>query len=375
MVQLNRPVSRRLDTSRAVNSGPANDPLSHTQKQLFRSLVKPKERWGAWIASAGAHSLIVVLLLITPLVLSEPFRPKVNYEVTFIAPPSRQTAPAPIKWRLIPPRRPNPSDSSPQPKPLSRLDPKPLQEIKRPEPLKTSEPKLPPLPLRGDAPKIAAPPKPSVRTEVFGSSVSATTRLPARQVQTGGFGDPNGMATEGRESKVTSVATLGSFDLPVGPGVGNGTGGAHGLRGAVASAGFGSGVAVREAAGASGQGGSGRGRVRESGFMDGRAAAEALPSRRPATIPNESPVEIIFKPRPEYTYEARRRRLEGEVLVEALFTAAGAVRVLRVTRGLGYGLDENAVRAVEQVRFKPAQRDGQPVDSTAIVHVAFQLAY
>lgn len=83
----------------------------------------------------------------------------------------------------------------------------------------------------------------------------------------------------------------------------------------------------------------------------------------------------MFKPKPEYTVEARQMKLEGEVLIRVLFTAAGEVRVLDVVQGLGHGLDQNAIRAAQQIRFKPAQRDGQPVDSTATVHIVFQLAY
>jgi TonB family protein len=58
-----------------------------------------------------------------------------------------------------------------------------------------------------------------------------------------------------------------------------------------------------------------------------------------------------------------------------VFTAGGDVRVLDVVRGLGHGLDESALRAARQIKFKPALRDGQPVDSTATVHILFQLAY
>jgi len=47
----------------------------------------------------------------------------------------------------------------------------------------------------------------------------------------------------------------------------------------------------------------------------------------------------------------------------------------RIVRGLGHGLDEAAVRAAQQIRFKPARRDGQPVDFPAVVHIVFQLAY
>jgi TonB family protein len=62
-------------------------------------------------------------------------------------------------------------------------------------------------------------------------------------------------------------------------------------------------------------------------------------------------------------------------LLEVMFGANGQLHVNRVVRGLGHGLDEAAMAAANRMRFKPAMRTGQPVDSTAIVHVVFQLAY
>jgi outer membrane biosynthesis protein TonB len=50
------------------------------------------------------------------------------------------------------------------------------------------------------------------------------------------------------------------------------------------------------------------------------------------------------------------------------------VRVLRVVRGLGHGLDEAAQRAAVRIRFKPAQSDDRPVDSRATVHITFRLS-
>jgi TonB family protein len=93
-----------------------------------------------------------------------------------------------------------------------------------------------------------------------------------------------------------------------------------------------------------------------------------------ATKPIDRPVEIVFKPTPEYTDDARSARIEGTVSLEVEFTAAGDVRVLRVVRGLGHGLDEAAERAALRMRFKPAQSDGRPVDSRATVHITFRLS-
>src|SRR5260370_39369381 len=91
--------------------------------------------------------------------------------------------------------------------------------------------------------------------------------------------------------------------------------------------------------------------------------------------PATTPVEILFKPQPVYTDEARSLKLEGEVLLEVMFGASGTLHVNRVVRGMGHGLDEAATAAANKMRFKPALRMGQPVDSTAIVHVTFQIAY
>jgi TonB family protein len=84
--------------------------------------------------------------------------------------------------------------------------------------------------------------------------------------------------------------------------------------------------------------------------------------------------EILSKPVPTYTAEARHLRIEGEVLLEVVLEATGNVHVVRVVRGLGHGLDDEAMRAAAQIRFKPASRDGQPADSTVVLHIIFQLA-
>jgi TonB family C-terminal domain len=56
------------------------------------------------------------------------------------------------------------------------------------------------------------------------------------------------------------------------------------------------------------------------------------------------------------------------------FTASGQVHVLRVVQGLGYGLDESAVKAAEKITFAPARRDGQPIDSHGRLRIVFRLS-
>jgi TonB family protein len=249
---------------------------------------------------------------------------------------------------------------------LPAPQPKVNAEAPRPPEVKMVEKKLEPVPT--PAPVV---PKQIVRTNVFstGSSAPQTIEKSPEKVQTGGFGDPNGVPARTTQTRAVNIAQSGGFDMPAGPGSGNGTGGATGARGVVASTGFGSGVATGNARS------SGQTTVRQAGFGDADVAAPPTVQSRAATqAARMTPAEIISKPVPSYTPEARAQRIEGEVLLEVVFEASGKLRVLRVVRGLGHGLDDAAVRAAEQIRFKPALKDGQPSDSTAVVHIIFQLA-
>jgi TonB family protein len=208
-----------------------------------------------------------------------------------------------------------------------------------------------------------------VHTGDFGSSATATLKAAAPKVQTGGFGDPNGIPGQGKPGAHVYAASTGSFDLPQGPGTGNGTGGVKGLKGAIASAGFGNGIAQSSQSDRQSYGS-----VQNAGFAPQQVAKSGTNLPQPDRGPATTPVEITYKPDPIYTDEARQLRLEGEVLLEVIFGANGQLRVNRVIRALGHGLDEAAIAAANRMRFKPALRDGQPVDSTAVVHVLFQLA-
>jgi TonB family protein len=114
---------------------------------------------------------------------------------------------------------------------------------------------------------------------------------------------------------------------------------------------------------------------RLAGFSDSSVIAASRPSAAPQPTAAATPVQIVYKPRPAYTEEARRLQIEGEVLIEAAFSAVGEVRIIRVVRGLGHGLDQAAVAAAEAIRFRPATQNGAAVDATATVRISFQLAY
>jgi TonB family protein len=341
---------------------------SASQENLFSLLPETRAPWTEFVFSTGMQALAIALLvwvrLLYPQVVSAP-------EHTFRSVQLVST-PVPVN------HEPQPVRLLPQPVVIARLDP-PAITLRAP----ASRPKIAvqveddPVPTVRIEPKKLDPiksapviPKQAVKTNVFstGSSATPTTSRPASQVQTGGFGDPNGVPAKASQGKAVNIAALGSFDLPSGPGYGNGTGGTKGVPGVVVSSGFGNGTAIAD----------NRPRpttVQSSGFTNADVPAPPTVRSRPAeAVARAVPAEILSKPTPVYTQEARSLRIQGEVLLEVVLEASGSLHVVRVVRGLGHGLDDNAVKAAEQIHFKPAMRDGQPTDSTVVLHIIFQLA-
>ena len=72
---------------------------------------------------------------------------------------------------------------------------------------------------------------------------------------------------------------------------------------------------------------------------------------------------IAFKPEPVYTDDARQNAIAGSVILKAVFTADGAVTNIKVSSGLPYGLEENAIEAAKKIRFIPAMKDGKFVST------------
>jgi TonB family protein len=344
---------------------------SASQETLFSLLPKTRTPWMEFVFSTGTQACLIALLLwlrlLHPAMLAAPehtFRSvqlvsppvPVNHEPQ----PLRQLPKAVFVANLDPPRNAL-RLPAPPPKAVKVEDaPAPTVSVAREE--------LDPLPS-------AAPVIPEVvRLNTFstGSSAAPTLSRTPSQVQTGGFGDPNGIPPKASQTRAVNIAAMGSFDLPSGGGYGNGTGGTKGTPAVVASAGFGDGTAITDGRPHN----STSATVQQSGFGDADVPA-------PPTVQSHSaepgagsvaPAEIISKPIPVYTQEARNLRIEGEVLLEVVLGASGSLRVTRVVRGLGHGLDDNAVKAAEQIRFKPAMRNGQPTDSTVVLHIIFQLA-
>ena len=297
-----------------------------------RLSTRPHGRWttGLWL-SVVLHAIVVVVLIVVPIrAYEKPSAPSTRSRMVFIPPPVTQLVklpPAPIVAPRIPPP---PAPPRPVRELVKAEVPKPLPVT--PVVAKLVEPAPAPLvpaverPI--EKPVVQRPPE----TGLFERTNAARTNQAAAAVTTGGFGSQTASTRAANETAVTT----GGFSS-----------GARAPRAAVG------------------------GEVQTAGF-DQRAPAQ--PSVAAVTKANDRPVEIVFKPTPEYTDEARSARIEGTVSLELEFTAAGDVRVLRVVRGLGHGLDEAAQRAALRIRFKPAQSDSGPVDSRATVHITFRLS-
>jgi TonB family protein len=346
-----------------------------TYNRGFQLGLLPEKKWN-WRTFAASYGLLVcfiLLFLLFGILMPEEIQTKLNFHVTELIPrpalrpePPPPPKPLPVHAKLL---KPAPVFEAPKlvvPKEIRAT--RPHQEVEPPKVALNNFAPATLKPIPGGARPVL------IHTGDFtGSSVKPTVNAPIPKVQTGGFGDPNGLkpSENSKPNAKLVAAAAGSFDMPIGPGNGNGSGGAKGIKGTVASADFGTGIATP----GKGDGrSSGRG-VQSSGFGAQEVAQVKTPQRSLDSGPATTSVEITFKPNPAYTDEARSLKLEGEVLLEVQFGANGTLHVNRVVRGLGHGLDETAIAAANKMRFKPAMRNGQPVDSTAIVHVVFQLAY
>jgi TonB family protein len=358
---------------------------SATPPVLFSLLPEQRTPWTEFVFSSGiqacAAALLVWLRLLHPGVVPAPehtFRSVqlVSTPVPVNRQPQAVHLPAKPVYQadLIPPANDPPANDPPAnalrlPAALAKTTP--LAEA--PAPAVSISPKKFDAVSVSAAPVISTPVIPKlVATNVFssGSSAAPTVARDPEHVQTGGFGDPNGVPAKLNQGKAVNVAGLGSYDLPAGGGYGNGSVGRNGSRGVVASSGFGNGTATGD-----NKAPAPSVAVQASGFGNANVPAPSAvhPHAEVAAGP-VLPAEILSKPTPIYTAEARSLGIEGEVLLEVVLQASGSLQVVRVVRGLGHGLDDNAVKAAEQIRFRPAMRNGQPADSKVVLHIVFQLA-
>lgn len=351
----------------------------------FSLLPETKPRMSALGTSLVVQIILVAFVVTLPLLFPQQMIPRAMYMVTDIAGPPLDIPEPPKPKPPAPPKV-----AKVQPPPPVKVEPPKVNVVKFFAPPKIEAPKPKPRQVEAELPKVndtfqplnltvektqPARPREPVKTGLMSSGSSAvptiTKPTPVEQVQTGGFGDPNGVAGPSDPNKRANVGQFGNPALPPGPGYGNGSGGANGQRGIIASTGFGNGIATPPTGGAK-RGGS----VQTAGFANTNDQVAQTPKKKVDDAPAVEPVVILAKPRPVYSAEALKLNLEGEVLLEVVFPASGGeVQVNRVVKGLGHGLDEAAMKAAQQIKFKPALSNGHPVDFPAVVHIVFQTAY
>jgi TonB family protein len=344
-------------------------------------LPEPKRRWDRIGVSAFGQVAVISFLLILPMIFPERMKTALNLRPTELMQPVTlvPVAPEPPPPPKIKPKvKPEPKPEVPEPVKLNPRQTHVFLTAKAVQPeMKKVEVKPVEMNAQFDQVKLdmetKQPKRPKDDVKVgnlsSGSAAPATVVAPLNKVQTGGFGDPNGIPGKGDPNHATNVNRLGSPALPGGPGYGNGTGGDKGIRGTVASTGFGNGIANPPPS--TGK----KGAVQSSGFADETVAAEAPKKKAASAESATTPVDILEKPRPEYTAEGRRLKIEGDVVLDMVFLANGSIQVNRVISGLGHGLDDAAMRAAQQIKFKPAKHEGQLVDFPARVRIEFRLAY
>ena len=81
----------------------------------------------------------------------------------------------------------------------------------------------------------------------------------------------------------------------------------------------------------------------------------------------------IYSPDPSYTKQARKDKVSGTVVVQIIVDTAGDVRDVKVVKPLGHGLDETAIETIRTWQFKPAMRNGSPVNVRMLVETSFRL--
>jgi TonB family protein len=335
------------------------------------------------LASVAVHLLAVVFVLSLVKMTTPPpprtfiVAPRLVAVVYMPSPPLEMP-----KVELPPPPAPKVVVAE-EPKPLPVAPVKPIEIESTPTP---APPRVVPV---AEAPR-PTPPAPAPPTPTVGvfpqAAAAAQTPTPAARVESAGF---DALVKQAAESKL-APATVGAFDSATNAGAKQ-SGSANPTNAVVTESGFGrpaasvpssipQGRVVRESGfGTSAsreqpKGAQPPAEVKAAGFGPAVAAPKPGQAAAAAATPTVIPVEVLFKPTPIYTEEARKLKLEGDVVLEVDFLSSGALRVIRVVRGLGHGLDEAAVKAAEQIRFKPAQDNGKAVDSRTTVSIVFRLA-
>lgn len=345
-------------------------------RATFGLLPEPEGRSASFFTSCVVNGLILALLLYVGATAKHVIQHQ--YEQTV----------------LIVPTTPPPDEPKPEPRPAPKMPDAP----KLPEPVKVPdvkfeapkihvekvEPKPDLKPIEMDAklnlpaiksPKLAVVEAPQPKAALT-AAMPAQSPLVHASTAPVHLGQTFGVTPNPNATRPATVAAIGN---PYG---GN-QGPAVAPHGVVGSTGIGNGLRSGSNAGVVGKVASVGipGTVTGSGTSMGRVASAGIPGMTTVAAtpvmtarPTATELEVVSKPAVQYTQEARQLRVQGDVILRVTFTAAGRVVVQGVVHGLGHGLDDEARRVAEQIRFRPATRNGQAVDTTTNITISFQLA-
>jgi TonB family protein len=343
---------------------------SNPRRYEFGLLPEPEKSRSSFLASIAVNSLILCLAFYIGMTAKKVLEVH-KYEQTMLILPTEP--PPPPKVNLPPPPKvvlPTPPQIKFQAPKIVMIRPEPKPE----KPIQMEAKMIAPV-LKAARPSIILSPQPKA---------ALTAAMPAQNNQVKAstapvhLGQTFGVTPNPNASRPATIAAIGNpYGGMQGPsvaphgvvgstGIGNGlkSGSNAGTVGKVASAGI---------PGATGTGPAGSyGKVGSAGIPAMTTAAVAVP--KAVAEPVSTNLEVISKPPVQYTAEARELKVQGDVVLRVTFTSSGQVVVQSVLHGLGHGLDEEARRVAQQIRFRPATRDGRPVDLTTNITITFQLA-
>ena len=344
-------------------------------RATFGLLPEPERSFGSFITSIAINGLILATLLYIGATAKRVIEEH-KYEMTELIvptpppPPEKVKLPEPPKIKPLEPPKLElkldaPKINMPKPEPKPELKPIQMEAKVNLPTIKEAKPSVILAPQPKAAMAAAAMPardntvKPSTAPvhlgQTFGVTPNPNATRPATIAAIGNpYGGMNGPA-------VAPHGVVGST------GIGNGlkSGSNSGVVGKVASAG------IPGATGTAPSGSYSGSKVASTGIP---AAVAAAPVQRIVETPVTTNLEVISKPDPQYTSEARQLKVQGDVILRVTFTSSGRVVVQSIVHGLGHGLDEEARRAEQQIHFRPATRNGQAVDLTTNITITFQLA-
>jgi len=337
----------------------------------FGLLPEPEGRSAGFIASLIINGTILGVVLLVGMTAKQVIER--HYEMTELVVPT--TPPPEIKFKQPPPPKLPPPPEPPK-----------LQIQLQPNQIVMPKPQPMPKPVQMEA-KVNIPvvaPKPQVVTLAPQPKSALTAAMPAQNNQVKPstapvhLGETFGATPNPNATRPATIAAIGNpYGGMQGPavaphgvvgstGIGNGlkSGSNAGVVGKVASAGI---------PGATGTGpATNYGRVGSAGIPTATTVAAV---QKPVSMPVQSTeVEVLSKPQVQYTAEAKQLHVQGDVVLSVTFLASGQVVVNGVIQGLGHGLDEEARRVAQQIRFRPATSNGRPVDVTTKIRITFQLA-